>query len=123
MNVKGDTKTILRKHTSCQSKSCDICSPDMKGDTCEKQISFANPVILEPLILPEEQRHTVSAVGQLEEKLSENCGEDISDKEKTICVSLKMMKEVNVDRKKKVQKEVIKRNDESLIPPSESVSD
>ena len=32
------------------------------------------------------------------------------------------MKEVNVDRKKQVQKEVIKRNDESLKPSSESVS-
>ena len=69
MSVKGDTNTILRKQTSCQSKSCDICSPDIKGDTCEEQISFANPVILERLFLPEEQRHTVSAVGQLEEKI------------------------------------------------------
>ena len=32
------------------------------------------------------------------------------------------MKEVNVDKKKKAQKEVIKRNNETLIPPSESVS-
>ena len=32
------------------------------------------------------------------------------------------MEEVNVDRKKKVQKEVIKRNDDTLMPPSESVS-
>ena len=70
-----------------------------------------------PLMLPEE----LSSIGQLEEKLSENCSEEISDKEKIVCVNLKMMEEVNVDRKKKVQKEVIKRNDESLIPPSESV--
>ena len=82
MSVKGDTNTILRKHTSFHSKICEICSPNMKGDTCEKQISFANPVILEPLILPEEQGHTVSVVGQLEEKLSENCGKDVSDKDK-----------------------------------------
>ena len=81
-----DTNTSQRKHTSFHSKICEICSPNMKRDTCEKKISCANAVILEPLILPEEQRHTVSAVGQLEEKLSENCGEDISDKEKINCV-------------------------------------
>ena len=98
----------------------------MKEDTCQKQISFANPVILEPLILPEEQRHTVSAVGQLEKNLSENCGEDDSDKEKINCVDQKLMEEVNVYKRKicksKIQEDVIKKSYDILMPPSESVS-
>ena len=73
-NEGVDTNTSQRKHTSLHSKNCEICSSNMKWDTCEKQISCINPVNLEPLMLPEEQRHNASAVEQLEEKLSENCG-------------------------------------------------
>ena len=86
---------------------CEICSTNMKWDTHEKQISCINSVILEPLMLPEKLRHTASAIGQLDEILSENCGEDISDKEKIVYVSLKIMEEVNVDRKKLSRKTMI----------------
>ena len=75
-----DTNTSQRK--SLHSKKCEICGTNMKWDIYEKQISCINPVILEPLMLPAELRQTASAIGQLEEKLSENCGEDISDKER-----------------------------------------
>ena len=73
----------------------------------EKQISCIDSVILEPLMLPEKLRHTASAIGQLDEILSENCGEDISNKEKIVYVSLKIMEEVNVDRKKLSRKTMI----------------
>ena len=63
----------------------------MKWDIHEKQISCINIVILEQLMLPEELRHNASAIGQLEEKLSENFWEDISATEKISYVSLKML--------------------------------
>ena len=59
-------------------------------------------------------------MGQLQE--TTKCRKHISSKEKTICVSLKLRKEVNVDRKKQIQQEVVERNDESSKPSSESVS-
>ena len=117
-NKGVNTNSRLRK--SFHSAS-EICSSNIKWDNCKKQLSCINTVSFEQLILPEELRQTADTIAELEEKASENCRRYVSSKEETTCVSLKLRKEVNIERKKQVQKEVVKRNDESSKPLSKSV--
>ena len=94
----------------------------MKWDNCTKQFSCISTVGLEQLMLPEEIRQTTNKIAELKEKVPENCRRYVSSAEKITCVSLKLRKGINIERKKQVLKELAKRNDEIPKPSSESVS-
>ena len=111
VKVDIEVNTSFRKRKSPHSDS-EECISNLKWDNCSKQFSSISTVGLEQLMLTGEIRQTENTIGELKEKVSEYCGKYISSEEKITCISLKLKKEVNIERIKQVLKEFSERNDE-----------